>query len=138
MGMGRYQWFVFLLCGFGYFLDLCWSQAFGLVASALQQELGVPNNHIGDLSTAFNTGLTVGAFTWGMLVDIVGRRWCFNITCLIASVFGFLFAAPSNYGAICFFASLVRYLRIRLRLPWPMLNPRLDSVLVATFLSTPR
>ncbi|KZV74294.1 MFS general substrate transporter [Peniophora sp. CONT] len=109
MGMGRYQWFVFLLCGFGYFLDLCWAQAFGLVASALQQELGVPNNHIGDLSTAFNTGLTVGAFTWGMLVDIVGRRWCFNLTCLIASIFGFLFAAPSNYGAICFFASLIGF-----------------------------
>jgi hypothetical protein len=27
---------------------------------------------IGDLSTAFNTGLTIGAFTWGLLVDILG------------------------------------------------------------------
>ncbi|VDB85519.1 unnamed protein product [Peniophora sp. CBMAI 1063] len=109
MGMGRYQWFVFTLCGFGYFLDLCWSQAFSLVAASLQRELGVPNARIGDLAAAFHTGLTVGAFAWGMLVDIVGRRWCFNLTCLIASVFGFLFAAPSNYGAICFFASLIGF-----------------------------
>jgi MFS family permease len=29
---------------------------------------------IGDLSTAFNTGLTIGAFTWGLLVDILGVR----------------------------------------------------------------
>lgn len=29
---------------------------------------------MGDLSTAFNTGLTVGAFTWGLLVDILGVR----------------------------------------------------------------
>lgn len=109
MGMGRYQWFIFFLCGFGYFLDLCWAQAFGLVASAIQQELGVDSHHIGDLSTAFNTGLTVGAFTWGLLVDVLGRRWCFNLTCLIASIFGFLFAAPSNYGAICFFAAMIGF-----------------------------
>lgn len=42
MGMGRYQWFIFFLCGFGYFLDLCWAQAGGLVGPAIQAELGVP------------------------------------------------------------------------------------------------
>lgn len=39
-GMGKYQWCIFFLCGFGYFLDLMWAQAFGLVASPLQEELG--------------------------------------------------------------------------------------------------
>ncbi|ORY35640.1 major facilitator superfamily domain-containing protein [Naematelia encephala] len=109
MGMGKYQWFIFYLCGFGYFLDLCWAQAGGLVGSAIIQELGIGTDHAGDLSTAFNTGLTLGAFTWGLLVDIVGRRWCFNITCLIASVFGFLVATPSSYGAICFYYLLVGF-----------------------------
>ncbi|WVR07599.1 hypothetical protein IAU60_004641 [Kwoniella sp. DSM 27419] len=107
MGMGRYQWCIFVLCGLGYFLDLCWAQAFGLVSSALQQELGVPDSRISDLSTAFNTGLCVGAFAWGLLVDIVGRRWCFNLTCAISTVFGFVFAAPSNYGALCFISALI-------------------------------
>ena len=41
MGMGKYQWCVFTLCGFGYFLDLCWAQAGGLVGSAIIEELGV-------------------------------------------------------------------------------------------------
>ena len=41
LSFGSYQQAIFLLCGFGYFLDLCWAQAFGLVGSALQQELGV-------------------------------------------------------------------------------------------------
>ncbi|BGP35909.1 hypothetical protein JCM10296v2_007761 [Rhodotorula toruloides] len=100
--LGRYQ-----LCGFGYFLDLCWAQAFGLVSGALQQELGVPNNRIGDLSTAFSAGMTVGALFWGLAVDIIGRRWAFNMTCLISSVFGLLFASPSNFGALCFFASMI-------------------------------
>jgi len=35
-GMGRYQWSIFLLCGFGYFLDLLWAQAFGLIIIPMQ------------------------------------------------------------------------------------------------------
>ncbi|MAD83840.1 MAG: hypothetical protein CL912_12835 [Deltaproteobacteria bacterium] len=40
MGMGKYQWYIWSLCGLGYFLDLLWAQAFGLIATPLQQELG--------------------------------------------------------------------------------------------------
>lgn len=39
-GMGKYQWCIFFLCGFGYLLDLMWAQAFGLVLSPLEQEFG--------------------------------------------------------------------------------------------------
>jgi len=41
-GMGRYQWWIWSLCGFGFLLDLMWAQAFGLVLSPLKQELGFP------------------------------------------------------------------------------------------------
>lgn len=41
-GMGRYQWYIWALCGFGYLLDLLWAQAFGLVLGPLEQELGFP------------------------------------------------------------------------------------------------
>jgi hypothetical protein len=40
MGMGKYQWYIWSLCGLGYFLDLLWAQAFGLIATPLQKELG--------------------------------------------------------------------------------------------------
>ena len=40
LGMGRYQWYIWGLCGFGYMIDLMWAQAFGLVLSPIQQELG--------------------------------------------------------------------------------------------------
>lgn len=39
-GMGRYQWYIWTLCGFGYLIDLLWAQAFGLVLSPIQQEFG--------------------------------------------------------------------------------------------------
>lgn len=41
-GMGRYQWYIWFLCGFGYLLDLLWAQAFGLVLQPLMQEMGFP------------------------------------------------------------------------------------------------
>lgn len=72
-GMGRYQWYIWCLCGFGYMLDLMWAQAFGLVVSPMQQELGFGNDQSGNLSTSFNAGLTAGAFIWGVMSDIVGK-----------------------------------------------------------------
>lgn len=39
-GMGKYQWYIFFLCGFGYLVDLLYAQAFGLVEPAIQQEFG--------------------------------------------------------------------------------------------------
>jgi hypothetical protein len=76
-GMGKYQWYVWGLCGFGYMIDLIWAQAFGLVLSPLQQELGFGNDRSGNISTSFNAGLTAGAFVWGILSDIVGKT-CFS------------------------------------------------------------
>jgi hypothetical protein len=59
-GMGRYQWMVFLLCGFGYFLDLLWAQAFGLVVPVMQYEFGFDDDQYGNIFTCFSAGLTAG------------------------------------------------------------------------------
>ncbi|KAJ9644448.1 hypothetical protein H2201_007822 [Coniosporium apollinis] len=97
MGMGNYQWYAWGLCGFGYMLDLLWAQAFGLVLSPLQQELGFGPGETGNISTAFSAGLTAGAFVWGILVDIIGRQWAFNLTVLISSIFGLCLGAANSY-----------------------------------------
>jgi MFS family permease len=66
---------------------------------------------------------SIGAFSIGIITDIIGRKWAFNVTCLITSVFGMLLvgslcilcirrclfltdvssqaACKYNYGAIC-------------------------------------
>lgn len=109
MGMGRYQWMIFALCGFGYMLDLLWAQAFGLVVGPLEQELGFSPGEVGNISASFAAGLTAGAFIWGILVDIIGRRWAFNFTVLIASIFGLCLGAPSNYPAILVLTAFVGF-----------------------------
>ena len=68
-GMGKYQWMIFILCGFGYFLDLLWAQAFGLILQRIQQEFGFDDVASGNLSTAFSAGLTAGAAFVGPLSD---------------------------------------------------------------------
>lgn len=40
MGMGRYQWCVFFLCGLGFFIDLLWAQATGLILVPIKNEPG--------------------------------------------------------------------------------------------------
>lgn len=73
-----------------------------MIASAIYQEMDVPAGSYGNIWSCANAGLAVGAFSWGIIVDIIGRRWAFNLTCLITSIFGLLLAAPKyNYGAIC-------------------------------------
>lgn len=89
-GLGRYQICIWFLCGFGYFLDLAWAQGVGLVATAIYQEMGVPDKNTGDIYALANAGLAIGALGFGLAVDVIGRKWAFNLTCLITSVFGLL------------------------------------------------
>ncbi|KAL2681398.1 hypothetical protein Neosp_009009 [[Neocosmospora] mangrovei] len=93
-GMGRYQWYIWGLCGFGYMLDLLWAQAFGLVLSPLQQELGFGNDESGNISTSFNAGLTAGAFVWGLLADIIGA---ITLSIFILRFFIFKFRETPKY-----------------------------------------
>lgn len=89
-GLGRYQICIWFLCGFGSFLDLAWAQGVGLIASAVYQEMGVADADTGTIFACANAGLALGALFFGLLVDIIGRKWAFNLTCLITSVFGLL------------------------------------------------
>jgi MFS family permease len=99
--MGRYQICIWFLCGFGYFLDLAWSQGVGLIATAVYQEMDVPDARTGDIWSLANAGLAVGALTFGLLVDVIGRKWAFNLTCLITSVFGLLIVGVPIYPQPC-------------------------------------
>jgi hypothetical protein len=89
-GMGRYQICIWFLCGFGYFLDLAWSQGVGLISTAIYQEMGVPDPDTGVIFACANAGLAIGALGFGLAVDIIGRKLAFQLTCLITSIFGLL------------------------------------------------
>lgn len=99
-GLGRYQICIWFLCGFGYFLDLAWAQGVGLIATAIYQEMGVADADYGNIYALANAGLAIGALGFGLAVDIIGRKWAFNLTCLITSVFGLLLVRYSTHPTV--------------------------------------
>lgn len=62
-GMGKYQWYIFFLCGFGYLIDLLYAQAFGLVEPPLQQEFGFGPAQAGNIFSSFSAGLCAGVLS---------------------------------------------------------------------------
>ncbi|KAF7309596.1 MFS domain-containing protein [Mycena indigotica] len=125
IGWGRYQVYLFLCAGFGWFafvfdrlqpvlnsitraetafgpfvsfsLDdvrLSTKLITGLILSPVVTEFNFNGPF---LSLAANAGLLVGAIFWGVGSDIWGRRWSFNLTLLIAGVFGVAAGGSSNF-----------------------------------------
>ncbi|GAC97835.1 membrane transporter [Pseudozyma hubeiensis SY62] len=110
MGMGRYQICIWFLCGCGYFIDLLWAQALGLIVTQVAYEFADEiNGQTGPLQTAFSTGLTVGAFFFGFAVDVVGRKWSFYLTTLIASIFGIASGGARSFDTLCVLSAFIGF-----------------------------
>ncbi|KAJ8690756.1 MFS sugar transporter [Pleurotus ostreatus] len=101
IGMGRYQWSLFLVAGFGWFADSVWPLLSGLILAPVLSEFSFNGPF---LSLAANIGLLVGAVVWGVGCDIWGRRWSFNLTLLITGIFGLLAGGAANFVSL---ASLI-------------------------------
>jgi MFS family permease len=104
IGMGRYQWQLFVVIGFGWASDNMWPVITSLILTPVTNEFSVSRPPF--LSLAQNIGLLVGAIFWGFGCDIFGRRWAFNLTIGITAVFGLISAGSPNFAAIATFAAL--------------------------------
>ncbi|PWZ03552.1 MFS general substrate transporter [Testicularia cyperi] len=110
MGMGKYQICIWFLCGCGYFIDLLWAQALGLIVTQVAFEFDDEiNGQTGPLSTAFSAGLTAGAFFFGLAVDVVGRKWSFYLTTFIAGVFGIASGGAKSFDTLCVLAAFIGF-----------------------------
>ncbi|KAI0754802.1 sugar transporter [Daedaleopsis nitida] len=102
IGMGRYQWYLFVVAGFGWFADNLWPIVTGLIFDPVVKEFGF---HGEFLKLGQNIGLLVGAAFWGVGSDVWGRKWCFNITLFITGVFSIAAGASPNSVALCSLAA---------------------------------
>ncbi|KAE8358177.1 hypothetical protein BDV27DRAFT_169668 [Aspergillus caelatus] len=98
IGMGKFQWKLFFVTGFGWIVDNFASQGIGSVQPPIQQELsGIV--HVSYSSIAYYIGLILGASFWGISSDLIGRRPAFNLTVLIAGTFLCAVAGSMNFVA---------------------------------------
>ncbi|THH15873.1 hypothetical protein EW146_g4677 [Bondarzewia mesenterica] len=98
--VGDYSWLLDL-DGFPLVLtrnsDSIWPLLTGLILSPVISEFHFNGPF---LSLAANIGLLVGAVLWSFGCDIWGRKWSFNLTLLIASVFGIAAGGSPNFVAL--------------------------------------
>lgn len=104
IGMGRYQWQLFVVVGFGWASDNLWPVVTSLILTPVTNEFGPSRPPM--LTLAQNIGLLFGATFWGFGCDVFGRRWAFNLTIGITSVFGLIAAGSPNFAAVAVFAAL--------------------------------
>ncbi|ROT41223.1 major facilitator superfamily transporter [Sodiomyces alkalinus F11] len=102
IGMGKYNWQLFVLCGFGWFADNLWMQGVSLTLPSLSAEFDIPEKTVRYTTSALFIGLCFGSFFWGIGSDILGRRLAFNCTLLITSIFGLMTSWAPTWGATCF------------------------------------
>ncbi|KAF1830677.1 MFS general substrate transporter [Decorospora gaudefroyi] len=101
MGMGRYQWQLFALCGGGWMADNLWLQGVALTLPQLSAEFGVSETEIRYTTLSLFLGLCIGASFWGTASDVVGRRLAFNFTLFLAGVFGLASGGGPNWIGTC-------------------------------------
>ncbi|KAL9633820.1 MAG: hypothetical protein Q9164_004467 [Protoblastenia rupestris] len=101
IGMGRYQWQLFVLCGFGWLADNMWLQTVALTLPSLTSEFGPTATNVRYTTCATFVGLCVGASFWGVASDILGRRLAFNMTLFLAGVFGLAIGGGSSWIGTC-------------------------------------
>ncbi|KAI5858186.1 MFS general substrate transporter [Durotheca rogersii] len=101
IGMGRYNWQLFVLCGFGWFADNLWMQGVSLTLPSLSEEFGVSEKQVRYTTSSLFVGLCIGSFLWGLGSDIIGRRIAFNVTLLVTGIFGIWASYAASWTSVC-------------------------------------
>ncbi|KAL0059318.1 hypothetical protein AAF712_013945 [Marasmius tenuissimus] len=99
IGFGRYQIQLFFLTGLGWAADNIWLQGVAIILPQIQKELHPVRVEFATMSLFI--GLIVGASTWGVLADLIGRKLSFNITLFICAVFGIAAGGANNFVTLC-------------------------------------
>lgn len=107
IGMTGYQWKLFVLNGFGYAVDSLILLIQSIIAGQAAYEFK-PGWDYG-LTVASYVGMLVGALFWGLSADVIGRKYAFNVSLLISSVFCMVAGASPNWIVLGLFVSLAAF-----------------------------
>ena len=89
---------------FRYAVDSLLAFLMSIVAGQVDLEFTPSYNRGGQI--ALYVGLLIGALFWGITADMIGRKWAFNLTLLITSIFAIVAGAAPNYNAWATFVAI--------------------------------
>ncbi|GFN12471.1 sugar transporter [Aspergillus tubingensis] len=103
MGMGLYQWFLFIITSVGWFLDSFWLMSFTVIApsSANEAQFFYTDNKEAYLFISLYVGLTTGATAWPWMSDMLGRKWIFTSTLVLMGMGGLVGAGMPSFTGLC-------------------------------------
>lgn len=108
--MTGYQWRLFILNGFGYAVDSLILLIQSIIATYASYEFSGDKAYFADgLTIAAYVGMLVGALFWGLSADVIGRKYAFNISLMLSSVFCIVAGASPNWIVLGLFVSLAAF-----------------------------
>ncbi|RMY25559.1 hypothetical protein D0867_00646 [Hortaea werneckii] len=107
IGMTPYTWRLFCLNGFGYAVDsqILLIQSIIATYAAYEFQPGFGNG----MTIAAYVGMLVGALFWGLSADVIGRKYAFNISLLLSSIFCIVAGASPNWVVLGLFVCLASF-----------------------------
>lgn len=104
IGLTPYHWKLFVLNGFGYAVDslILLLQSITATQAAYEFKPSFKNG----MTIAAYVGMLAGALFWGFSADMIGRRFAFNTSLMICSVFAIIAGASPNWPVFGLFVCL--------------------------------
>ncbi len=100
IGLGRFQWRLFGINGLVWASDAMEIIAIGFVIPSIITTFGLPRSEAGLVGSLFFLGMLVGAWGFGALADVLGRRTVFLVTIAMNAVFALLSAVAPSFGLL--------------------------------------
>jgi MFS family permease len=98
---------LFILNGFGYAVDSLLLLLQSVIATPAGNEFQPAYSRA--LTISVYVGMLLGAIFWGLSADIIGRRFAFNVSLFICSIFSTVAGAAPNWISLCVFIALLGF-----------------------------
>ncbi|EEF34357.1 organic cation/carnitine transporter 7 [Ricinus communis] len=109
VGFGKFQGFVLVYAGLGWFSEAMEVMILSFVGPAVKLKWELSSTQESLLSTVVFGGMLIGACTWGLISDNYGRRKCVLSITVITSGAGFISAFSPNYLTLVVLRCLVGF-----------------------------
>uniref|UniRef100_A0A1D1Y3B9 Organic cation/carnitine transporter 7 n=2 Tax=Anthurium amnicola TaxID=1678845 RepID=A0A1D1Y3B9_9ARAE len=96
-GFGKFQVLLLAYAGMGWVSEAMEMMLLSFVGPSVQLEWGLSSHDESMITSIVFVGMLVGAYTWGVIADIYGRRKGFLFTAIVTSGAGFLSSFAPNY-----------------------------------------
>lgn len=107
IGWTPYHWQLFILNGFGYAVDSWLLLLQSIIATQAAYEFHPSYSRA--LTIAVYSGMLIGALFWGLSADVIGRKFAFNTSLFICSIFALSAGAAPSWPSLAFFIAMTGF-----------------------------